>query len=66
MVGEIGTVQPGALADFVVVNADPTRDIHVLEDPTANVAAVMINRASSRTSSPRTAACENGFGEAGE
>ena len=43
MAGQIGTVEPGALADLVVVNADPTRDISVLEDPSANVSAVMID-----------------------
>jgi len=41
MAGELGTVAPGALADLVVVRDDPTDDISLLEDPAANVLAVM-------------------------
>jgi hypothetical protein len=32
IVDRIGTLQPGKLADFVVVDGDPLRDISVLQD----------------------------------
>ena len=39
--GELGTVAPGAMADLIVVNGDPTSDIGLLRDPGTNLAAVM-------------------------
>lgn len=41
---DLGTVAPGQLADLVVVDGDPSRDITVLSDP-ARVVAVMKNGA---------------------
>jgi imidazolonepropionase-like amidohydrolase len=41
MEGELGTVAPGALADLIVVRDDPSNDVTVLEDPNANLLAVM-------------------------
>lgn len=40
MEGELGTVAPGALADLIVVNGDPSNDIGILSD-TTNILAVM-------------------------
>jgi imidazolonepropionase-like amidohydrolase len=41
LAGEIGTVAPGAFADLVVVNGDPSSDPSILLDPKANIAAVV-------------------------
>ena len=41
MAGELGTISAGALADLIVVRGDPSRDITLLQDPAANLAAVM-------------------------
>ena len=41
MAGELGTISAGALADLIVVRGDPSRDITLLQDPTASLAAVM-------------------------
>ena len=41
MSGEIGVVQPGAHADFVVVDGDPLEDVAVLADPAANLRVVV-------------------------
>jgi imidazolonepropionase-like amidohydrolase len=41
MEGQLGTVAPHALADLVVLRDDPSNDISILEDPAANVLAVM-------------------------
>lgn len=39
--GPLGVVEPGALADLLVVNGDPLARIDLLADPGANVAVVM-------------------------
>ena len=41
MEGVLGTIAPNALADLIVLREDPSRDISVLQDPAANVLAVM-------------------------
>jgi imidazolonepropionase-like amidohydrolase len=41
MTGEIGCVRPGAYADILVVNGDPTRDISVLADPDTRLSLIM-------------------------
>jgi imidazolonepropionase-like amidohydrolase len=41
MTGEIGCVRPGAYADILVVNGDPTRDISVLADPDTGLSLIM-------------------------
>ena len=41
MEGEVGTIAPEALADLVVVDDDPSRDISILQDPSASILAVM-------------------------
>jgi imidazolonepropionase-like amidohydrolase len=41
MAGELGTISAGALADLIVLRDDPSNDITLLEDPAANVLAVM-------------------------
>ncbi len=38
----VGVVEPGALADLVVVDGDPSDDIALLEDPGATVKAVLV------------------------
>jgi imidazolonepropionase-like amidohydrolase len=39
--GKLGVIAPGAHADLVVVNADPTKDISVMCDPATALAGVM-------------------------
>jgi imidazolonepropionase-like amidohydrolase len=39
--GELGTIAPGALADLVVVDGDPSADIGLLADPVSNMPAIM-------------------------
>jgi imidazolonepropionase-like amidohydrolase len=41
--GKAGAVIPGAFADLVIVNDDPTQDISLLEDPGKNISAVMVD-----------------------
>jgi imidazolonepropionase-like amidohydrolase len=41
MSGEIGVVQPGAHADFVLVDGDPLHDVGVLADPAVNLRVVI-------------------------
>jgi imidazolonepropionase-like amidohydrolase len=41
MSGEIGCVRPGAYADILVVNGDPTRDISVLAEPATGLSLIM-------------------------
>jgi imidazolonepropionase-like amidohydrolase len=41
MAGEIGCVRPGAYADILVVNGDPTRDISVLAEPATGLSLIM-------------------------
>jgi len=41
MEGEVGTIAPEALADLVVVDDDPSRDVSILQDPSASILAVM-------------------------
>jgi imidazolonepropionase-like amidohydrolase len=41
MAGEIGCVRPGAYADILVVNGDPTRDISVLAEPDTGLSLIM-------------------------
>jgi imidazolonepropionase-like amidohydrolase len=41
MSGEIGVVQPGAHADFVLVDGDPLHDVGVLADPADNLRVVI-------------------------
>jgi imidazolonepropionase-like amidohydrolase len=39
--GLVGTIEPGAFADVIAINKDPTRDIHVMAKPDENFAAIM-------------------------
>jgi imidazolonepropionase-like amidohydrolase len=41
MTDQIGCVRPGAFADILVVNGDPTRDISVLADPDKRFSLIM-------------------------
>ena len=41
MEGQIGTVQPGAYADLLVVDGNPLEDVGVLADPVTHVQLVM-------------------------
>jgi imidazolonepropionase-like amidohydrolase len=41
MEGQLGTIAPGALADVVVLRDDPSDDVTILQDPAANVLAVL-------------------------
>jgi imidazolonepropionase-like amidohydrolase len=57
--GELGAVEPGALADLLVLEGDPTRDLAPLEAPEKGLAAVMkggrfyLNRLSRVAASPQ-------------
>jgi imidazolonepropionase-like amidohydrolase len=39
--GLVGTLEPGAFADIVAIDKDPTRDIHVMAKPDENFAVIM-------------------------
>jgi imidazolonepropionase-like amidohydrolase len=39
--GKLGVIEKAAFADLLVVNGNPLDDIHLLEDPTKNLAVVM-------------------------
>lgn len=39
--GRLGTIAPGALADMIVCEGDPTRDIALLADPQRNLRLIM-------------------------
>ena len=39
---EVGLLQPGYLADLLVVTGDPTADVSILEDA-ANISHIMLN-----------------------
>ena len=41
MEGQLGTIAPEALADLVVLRDDPSDDVTILQDPAANVLAVL-------------------------
>ena len=52
--GKLGVVEPGALADLLLVDGDPLANIKLIEDPARNFVVVMRRKAwSARTSSPR-------------
>jgi imidazolonepropionase-like amidohydrolase len=39
--GKLGVLEPGALADLLIVAADPLQDIRVLEKPEQNLLAIV-------------------------
>ena len=39
--GTIGRIEPGALADLLVVDGDPSRDLDFLNDPERNLRLIM-------------------------
>jgi imidazolonepropionase-like amidohydrolase len=39
--GIVGTLEPGAFADIIAIDKDPTRDIHVMAKPDENFAMIM-------------------------
>jgi len=39
--GKLGVVEEGALADLILVDGDPTQDIHLVEDPEKNFLAIV-------------------------
>lgn len=39
----LGVIRPGAWADVLVVNGDPTQDVNLLADPEANLALIVKN-----------------------
>ena len=39
--GRLGVIEPGALADLLLVNGNPLEDIKLLEDPTTNFIEIM-------------------------
>jgi imidazolonepropionase-like amidohydrolase len=39
--GKLGTVQPGAFADLLVVNGDPLKDLGLFRDGGPNLSAIM-------------------------
>ena len=43
--GKLGELVPGAFADLLVVDGDPTRDIAVLQDEGRRISAIMLNGA---------------------
>jgi imidazolonepropionase-like amidohydrolase len=39
--GKLGVVQPGALADLLLVDGDPLANIRLIEDPAKNFVVIM-------------------------
>jgi imidazolonepropionase-like amidohydrolase len=39
--GKLGVIEPGALADLLLVEGDPSRDIALIADPARNFAVIM-------------------------
>jgi imidazolonepropionase-like amidohydrolase len=39
--GKLGVVEPGALADLLLVNGNPLEDIKLIEDPAKNFVVIM-------------------------
>jgi len=39
--GKLGVVQPGALADLLLVDGDPLANIKLIEDPARNFVVIM-------------------------
>jgi imidazolonepropionase-like amidohydrolase len=39
--GLVGSIEPGAFADIIAIDKDPTRDIHVMAKPDENFAVIM-------------------------
>lgn len=39
--GKLGVIEPGALADLLLVDGDPTRDIAIMADPETNFVVIM-------------------------
>ena len=39
--GELGVIAPGALADLLVVDGDPTRDLKLLEEQGAHLPVIL-------------------------
>ena len=39
--GRLGVIEPGALADLLLVNGDPVADLNLLSDPARNLAVIM-------------------------
>jgi imidazolonepropionase-like amidohydrolase len=39
--GRLGVIEPGALADLLLVNGNPLEDIKLIEDPTVNFLVIM-------------------------
>lgn len=39
--GQVGTLEPGAFADLIALDADPLKDIHVMAKPDQNFAVIM-------------------------
>jgi len=39
--GKLGVIEPGALADLLIVEGDPIADIKLLADPASNIRLIM-------------------------
>lgn len=54
--GQLGEIRPGALADMIVCDGDPLRDITLLSDPAKNLRMIMQDGKLHRNELPVTAA----------